>query len=469
LAKFTQTSGILTLIKSISGFRGTIGGTPGEALTPVDITNLTAGFGQWLKDRTPHPRVVLGRDGRVTGPLVQSLITNTLLMQGVDVIDAGLTTTPTVEMAVPYKKAQGGIIITASHNPMNWNALKLLNSVGEFLGAEEGQAVIEYGERVHELEFATIDELGLYQSGGDLLDYHIKRILQLPYVDVEGIKKAGLKVVLDPVNSSGAIAVKILLDALNVGCETIHGEINGIFAHNPEPLASNLTDLSAAVISASADMGIAVDPDVDRLAFVCENGEMFGEENTLVAVSDYVLAIKPGSTVSNLSSTRGLRDITAKYGQTYHPSAVGEVNVVEMMKKQQAVIGGEGNGGVILPDLHYGRDALAGIALFLSYHVKEKKTISEIKNSLPTYHMSKMKVNLRADMNPQILLDHMKNRYTNHSGLNLVDGVKIDFDQSWIHMRKSNTEAIIRIYAEASTPQKAQELADRFKNEILAI
>ena len=458
----------MTLIKSISGFRGTIGGFVDQSLTPLDIVRFASGYGQWLKLKNDRPLVVIGRDGRITGPLVQSMVSNTLLMMGIDIIDAGLTTTPTVEMAVPHASAQGGIIITASHNPMNWNALKLLNHTGEFLSAEEGEKVLEFAANPNQIEFAEIDDLGRYHQDPTLLDMHIDAVLDLPYVDVKGIQSASITTVLDPINSSGAIAVKALLDRLNVSCHIIHGEINGTFAHNPEPLAAHLTDLSEAVIEHQAHMGISVDPDVDRLAFACENGEMLGEENTLVAVSDYLLKSKPGPTVSNLSSTRGLRDVSMKYGQTYYPSAVGEVNVVAKMKEHKAVIGGEGNGGVILPDLHYGRDALAGIALFLSYYVQQKKPMTLIKKELPTYYMSKKKVILHSDMNPQVLLDKMKEKYADHPGLNLVDGVKIDFEKSWIHMRKSNTEPIIRIYSEAATAAEAVALAEKFENEILA-
>ncbi len=458
----------MTLIKSISGFRGTIGGKIGQSLTPLDITSLTAGYGQWLKEKDQHPAVVIGRDGRVTGPLVQSLVTNTLIMQGIDVFDAGLSTTPTVEMAVPYKQAQGGIVITASHNPMNWNALKLLDEKGEFLSQEEGAKVLHYADDAKQLEFMPVDELGIYHASGELLAYHLDRILALPYVDVELIRSAEISIVLDPINSSGSIAVPALLDRLNVECQMIHGEIKGRFGHNPEPLAAHLEDLSRAVQEHKADMGISVDPDVDRLAFVCENGEMFGEENTLVAISDYLLKIQPGATVSNLSSTRGLRDISIKYNQPYFPSAVGEVNVVAMMKEKNAVIGGEGNGGVILPDLHYGRDALAGIALFLSHYAGQQKSMLEIKNQLPNYHMSKMKVTLQAEMNPQEILDQFKERYAQHPGLNLVDGVKLDFDEAWVHMRKSNTEPIIRIYAEAKSEAEAITLATQFEKEILS-
>ena len=458
----------MTLIKSISGFRGTIGGTANEGLTSLDIVRFASGYGQWLKQFTQSPSVVIGRDGRLTGPMVQSLVVNTLLMLGIDVIDASLSTTPTVEMAVTHRQASGGIIITASHNPMNWNALKLLNGNGEFLSKSEGLEVLDYCASPDQITFASIDGLGRYQSDNALLDYHIDRILELPYVNLDEIKEAGLSVVLDPINSSGAIAIPALLQRLHVSCTLIHGEVNGVFGHNPEPLAAHLQDLSTAVKDSKAHMGISVDPDVDRLAFVCEDGTMFGEENTLVAVSDYLLPMKPGCAVSNLSSTRALRDITAKHGQEYFPSAVGEVNVVEVMKKQNAVIGGEGNGGVILPDLHYGRDALAGLALFLSYYVKERKTMSQLKKDLPSYHMNKMKVNLQDGMDPQKLLDKMESRYVSHPGLNLVDGVKIDFEDAWIHMRKSNTEPIIRIYSEAKTAEEASALAQRFENEILA-
>ncbi len=459
----------MALIKSISGIRGTIGGLPGQGLTPVDLVALAAAYGRWLKKAHPtKTTVVIGRDGRITGPIVQSIVMETLRMMGIDIIDAGLSTTPTIEMAVKLLGTSGGIIITASHNPMNWNALKLLNAEGEFLNADEGKQVLKLASSAEKIEFAEVTEIGKYSTDESLLSRHINAILNLDYVDVQGIKNANLHVVVDPINSSGAIAIPALLDALGVGYYMIHGEIQGVFGHNPEPLAAHLKDLSDAVVEHKADFGVSVDPDVDRLALVCEDGTMFGEENTLVAVADYMLAIKPGPTVSNLSSSRALRDVTERFAQIYTASAVGEVNVVAMMKATQAVLGGEGNGGVILPDLHFGRDALAGLALILSYFVKRTKKLSEIKSALPIYHMSKKKVNLQEGVDPQHILDYMKVKYANHEGLNVIDGVKIDFDEAWIHMRKSNTEPIIRIYAEAPTMEEANKLTTNFINEILA-
>ena len=457
----------MPLLKSISGIRGTIGGQPNNALTPIDIASLTAGYGSWLKEQGPRPSVLIGRDGRVTGPLVQSIVTNTLLMQGIDVIDAGLSTTPTIAMGVPKYGALGGIIITASHNPMHWNALKLLNAQGEFLSQDAGQEVLTRADALDEMEFAEIEDLGFYSKAGDALEYHIEQILQLGLVNATGIRSKKIKVVLDPINSSGSIAIKAMLDALGVHCEIIHGDIKGVFGHDPEPLAKNLADLSDAVRAHSADIGISVDPDVDRLALVCETGEMFGEENTLVAVSDYILSHRPGPAVSNLSSTRGLRDVASRYDQPYYASAVGEVNVVQKMKACQAVIGGEGNGGVIVPNLHYGRDALAGLALFLSYYVEKGTKMTEIKNELPRYYMAKMKVDINT-LNPTTVLDTIKNKFINHPGLNTVDGIKIDFENNWVHLRKSNTEPVIRIYTEALTQNEADHLAEKFKKEILS-
>jgi len=469
LSKFTQSNHILTLIKSISGIRGTIGGTPGSALTPIDITTLAAGYGQWIKSQCENPIVVIGRDGRLTGPLVQSFVSGTLIMMGVAVVDLDLSTTPTVEMAIPHLKADGGIIITASHNPMNWNALKLLNNKGEFLDAEAGESVLKYAENVDSIEFSDIQSLALYHRESGMLDFHIDQILALPYVQQEAIAKKKFHVVIDPINSSGAFAIPALLDRLGVTYDMVHGEIEGEFGHNPEPLAAHLTDLSDKVRATDADLGISVDPDVDRLAFVCEDGSMFGEENTLVAIADYLLPIQEGDTVSNLSSSRALRDVTEKHGYQYHASAVGEVNVVAMMKAQKAVLGGEGNGGIILPELHYGRDALAGIALMLSYIAMQNRSVSQIKSYLPTYFMSKNKVTLEQGMDPQIILDEIKTQYADHEGINLIDGVKIDFDNTWIHMRKSNTEPIIRVYSEAPSQAEADALTARFAEELLKI
>lgn len=451
----------MTLIKSISGIRGTIGGREGEGLTPIDIVKFSAAFCLMMQrsHNRKDLRIVLGRDARISGSMVNALVCNTLMGMGADVLDLGLSTTPTVEVAVGALKADAGIILTASHNPGQWNALKLLNQKGEFISAEEGKEMLRIAES-GEQEFAEIDKLGSYQLV-DFLEEHISRILSLPLVDKPAIAKARLKVAVDAVNSTGGIYVPAVLGALGVEhIETIYCEPNGRFPHNPEPLPEHLQDISALVREKGCDMGIVVDPDVDRLAFVCEDGSMFGEEYTLVAVADYVLSKKKGNTVSNLSSTRALRDITVKHGGSYSAAAVGEVNVVEMMKRTNAVIGGEGNGGVIYPDAHYGRDALAGIALFLSHFANLETTMTSLRDSLPRYVISKNKIDLMAGMDVDAILEMVKSVF-NDAEINTIDGVKFDFPDGWVHLRKSNTEPIIRVYAEHTTREKADELAGR--------
>jgi len=454
----------MTLIKSISGIRGTIGGAPSDNLTPVDVVKFASSYGSWLISAFGKSTVVIGRDARISGPMVSELIIQTLLGLGIDVVDLGLSTTPTVEMAVPAEKAQGGIIITASHNPKQWNALKLLNAQGEFISAEEGQRILEIAD-AGEFTFATVDQLGKRVSK-DYLAYHIEKILELDLVKPELIKKANLKVAVDPVNSVGGIAIPELLKALGVDdVVMINGEPTGYFAHNPEPLAEHLGEIASVVKSEKCHLGIVVDPDVDRLCFVSDDGEMFGEEYTLVAVADYYLTHKPGATVSNLSSTRALRDITEKAGQSYFASAVGEVNVVEVMKAQNAVIGGEGNGGIIVPELHYGRDALAGIALFLSHLAEKGVKISSLRSQYPTYQMSKNKAELQAGTDVDMILQKIQEKYKKQP-INTVDGVKIEFDNDWVHLRKSNTEPIIRIYAESASLTTAENLTKKILQDI---
>ncbi len=457
----------MALIKSISGIRGTIGGAAGDNLTPEDIVSCTAAFGAWLLLNRRQPKVVIGRDGRISGPMVSSLVANTLQALGIHVVDLGLSTTPTVEMAVVWEKAGAGIILTASHNPMEWNALKLLNDQGEFISAADGAAFLQLiGEG--EIQYATVENLGTYRTAEGYIGRHVETILQLPLVDVDAIRGKRFKVVIDAVNSTGALAVPHLLNEL--GCEVIllNGEINGRFAHNPEPLPENLRDLSAAVLKEQAQLGIAVDPDVDRLALVCENGAMFGEEYTLVAVADYVLQHQPGNTVSNLSSSRALRDVTQQHGGQYYAAAVGEVNVVEKMKAVHAVIGGEGNGGVIVPALHYGRDALAGIALFLSHLAKADVSMSELRGRYPNYTMIKDKIALTPAVDMEQLLQTLHEQYR-HEECTTIDGLKIDFPDGWVHLRQSNTEPIIRVYAESNTEQAAQALAQRLKSDALQL
>ncbi|MBC3758834.1 phosphoglucosamine mutase [Hyunsoonleella sp. SJ7] len=456
----------MTLIKSISGIRGTIGGKVGENLTPIDAVKFAAAYGAWLKQNRvkENYKVVVGRDARISGKMIQSLVMNTLVGQGIHVVDLGLSTTPTVEVAVPMEHADGGIILTASHNPKQWNALKLLNEKGEFLDAEEGAKILELAEG-NTIEFADVDSLGKITKNKAYFDLHIIEVLDLPLVNVKAIEAERFKVVVDGVNSTGGIVIPLLLERLGVDVIKLYCEPNGHFPHNPEPLKEHLTDLSDAVKKHKADFGIVVDPDVDRLAFMDENGEMFGEEYTLVACADYVLSRTPGNTVSNMSSTRALRDVTEKHGGMYEASAVGEVNVVKLMKKNKVVIGGEGNGGIIYPELHYGRDALVGIALFLSLLADKGMKVSELRKTYPNYFMSKKKIELTPDLDVDSILKTMEERYQNEQ-LTTIDGVKIDFSESWVHLRKSNTEPIIRIYTEAKSQDEADALADQFIAEI---
>jgi phosphomannomutase len=451
----------VTLIKSISGIRGTIGGKPGEALTPTDIVKFTAAFGTLMKGDKTNCTIVLGRDARMSGDMVNKLVIGTLQGLGIDVIDLGLSTTPTVEMAVTMEKADGGIILTASHNPKQWNALKLLNAEGEFINDEIGKQVLVMGD-ADAFEFAEVDKLGKVTERRDYIQKHIDVILGMELVDVEAIKAKKMKIAVDAVNSTGGIAVPMLLRALGVeDIVEIYCTPDGKFPHNPEPLPEHLHEISSQVRRSKADLGIVVDPDVDRLALVCEDGSMFGEEYTLVAVADYVLSHhKGGNTVSNLSSTRALRDVTEKHGGTYSASAVGEVNVVKMMKETNAVIGGEGNGGVIVPELHYGRDALAGIALFLSHYAKQGKLCSILRSSYPDYYISKNKIELTPEINIDDLMAKVQEKYANQP-INTIDGVKIEFDKEWVHLRRSNTEPIIRIYAESRSEATANHLAEK--------
>ncbi|MBR9757862.1 MAG: phosphoglucosamine mutase [Algicola sp.] len=459
----------MTLIKSISGIRGTIGGAVGTNLTPIDAVTFAAAYGTWIKQQREKDtyRVVVGRDARLSGEMIQGLVMQTLVGMGIHVIDLGLSTTPTVEMAVPMEHADGGIILTASHNPKQWNALKLLNAEGEFLNAEEGQKILDIATS-NQMTFAPVDALGKVTKNEAYFGLHIEEILGLDLVNIEAIKKAKFKVVIDAVNSTGGIAIPMLLDALDVDYIKLYCEPTGHFPHNPEPLKEHLTDLSEAVVKERADFGIVVDPDVDRLAFMDETGEMFGEEYTLVACADYVLGKTPGNTVSNMSSTRALRDVTEAHGGQYEASAVGEVNVVAMMKKNTAIIGGEGNGGIILPELHYGRDALVGIALFLSLLTERKVRVSALRASYPNYFMSKKKIELTPDLDVDAILKAIEVAYR-HENPTTIDGVKIDFEDSWVHLRKSNTEPIIRIYTEAKSQDEANTLADRFIGELNAL
>ena len=459
----------MTLIKSISGIRGTIGGKAGENLTPIDAVKYAAAYGTWIKlqRNKEEYRVVVGRDARISGHMMQQLVMNTLVGMGIHVIDLGLSTTPTVEVAVALEHADGGIILTASHNPKQWNALKLLNNKGEFLNSSAGQEILDIAEG-ESINFAEVDNLGEININDAYIDLHIEEILNLPLVNVEAIKKAKFKVVVDAVNSTGGIAVPLLLEALGVHPIKLYCEPNGHFPHNPEPLKEHLGDLMELVVKEKADFGLVVDPDVDRLAFVDEKGEMFGEEYTLVAVADYVLQNKPGNTVSNMSSSRALRDITNKLGGTYSASAVGEVNVVEKMKETNAVIGGEGNGGIIYPELHYGRDSLVGIALFLSYLAEINISVSQLREEYPAYYMSKKKIELTPQLNVDAILKAMEDRYSSED-ISTIDGVKIDFAENWVHLRKSNTEPIIRIYTEAKSQDKADALAKNIMKEIKEI
>ncbi len=457
----------MTLIKSISGIRGTIGGTPAENLTPIDVVKFTTAYSRLIKDKNPGKRitVVVGRDARISGSMVDSLVEGTLLGCGVDVINVGLCTTPGTEMAVITHKADGGIIITASHNPRQWNALKLLNERGEFLNDDEGKQVLAMADDT-EYNYPTIDNIGKVVLREDFNKRHIEQVLALPLVDVEAVRKRKFKVVVDAVNSVGGVVIPQLLKEL--GCEVVelNCEPTGEFAHNPEPLPENLTEISEVIRKEGADLGIVVDPDVDRLAFVMENGEMFVEEYTLVAVADYVLKHTKGNTVSNLSSSRALSDVTSRYeGCSYAAAAVGEVNVVAKMKETGAVIGGEGNGGVIYPELHYGRDALVGVGLFLTYFAGLNMTMSELRKTYPAYYASKNKIELTPEIDVDKILATIKSRYSGER-VNDIDGVKIDFAENWVHLRKSNTEPIIRVYTEAHTMAEADTLAKRFISEI---
>ena len=455
----------MALIKSISGIRGTIGGKTNENLTPLDVVKFTAAYGSWLASQSKNNKIVLGRDGRISGEMVSNLVTSTLISLGFNVIDLGLSTTPTVEMAVKFEDAAGGIILTASHNPKEWNALKLLNSKGEFISGDEGKLILALAEK-EEFNFVQIDELGTIIKNDELLKKHINSCVNYKFVDIVAIKKAKFKIVVDAINSTGAIAVPELLKALGVqDIMVINEEVNGKFAHNPEPLPEHLTQLSNEVVKQNASLGIAVDPDVDRLCFVCEDGSMFGEEYTLVAVADYMLSKQKGNTVSNMSSTRALRDVTLKYGGEYFPSAVGEVNVVNRMKEKNAVIGGEGNGGIIVPDLHYGRDALIGIALFLTHLATSKKTIKQLRNTFPNYFISKNKITLTEGINVGDIFEKIKDKYKNQP-INTEDGLKIEFDKDWVHLRTSNTEPIIRIYAESNFETTADNIAKRIMQDI---
>jgi phosphomannomutase len=455
----------MALIKSISGIRGTIGGKTNDNLTPLDVVKFAAAYGTWLMQQGDNHTVVIGRDGRISGDMVSSLVSNTLIGLGLNVIDLGLSTTPTVEMAVAFEKAAGGIILTASHNPKEWNALKLLNHKGEFISGDEGKLILDLAA-AEDFTFAPVDKLGTYTKDETSLQKHIDAVANYDLVDVAAIKKAKFKIVIDAVNSTGATAVPAMLKALGVkDIVVINGEVNGKFAHNPEPLPEHLTQLSNEVIKENAHLGIAVDPDVDRLCFVCEDGSMFGEEYTLVAVADYVLSKRSGNTVSNMSSTRALKDVTVKHGGEYFPSAVGEVNVVNKMKAVNAVIGGEGNGGIIVPDLHYGRDALIGIALFLTHLANSKKTIKQLRNTYPDYFMSKNKIALQNGIDVKDIFEKIKDKYKNQP-INTEDGLKIEFDTDWVHLRTSNTEPIIRIYAESNFETTSDNIAKRLMQDI---
>ncbi len=458
----------MTLIKSISGIRGTIGGSAGHNLTPQDIVECTAAFGYWMLKNGGQSKVVLGRDGRISGEIVNGLVVNTLRSLGIDVLDLGLSTTPTVEVAVPLENAGAGIILTASHNPKQWNALKFLNAKGEFISKEDGEALLQIIED-GSIEYADVDSLGSYTKDDSYIQKHIDLIFDLPLVKKEAVQAKKYKVVIDPVNSTGIISLPPLLEQM--GCEVImlNGELTGDFAHNPEPLPAHLKELSETVVREKADLGISVDPDVDRLAFVCEDGTMFGEEYTLVTVADYILKHTPGNTVSNLSSTRALRDVTENAGQKYFGAAVGEVNVVNKMKAENAVIGGEGNGGIIYPELHYGRDALVGIAMFLSYLTERGGTVSELRKTYPFYHISKNKIQLTPAIDVDLILSELGKKYASED-CDMVDGLKVIFQSGdWVHLRKSNTEPIIRVYSESKSEETAEKLAQRIQADVDAI
>lgn len=453
----------MTLIKSISGIRGTIGGRYKTSLTPQDIVECIAGYGQWVKQGANKSKVVVGRDGRISGSLVSELAINTLMAMGIDVVDLGLSTTPTVEMMVTHLEADGGIIFTASHNPKEWNALKFLNNKGEFISAENGKSILDTIEN-GSIEYVGVESLGHRSTFQESIKIHIDKILGLDYVNVDLVKASNLHVVVDCINSTGAISVPPLLDEMGVKYTLINEVMTGDFAHNPEPLPEHLVELSETIKRTKADLGICIDPDVDRLAFVCEDGSMFGEEYTLVAVADYILGIKGGNTVSNLSSTRALCDVTIKHGYKYNASAVGEANVVNMMKATEAVIGGEGNGGIILPELHYGRDALVGIAIFLTHLAKSKLTMTQLKASYPNYSIIKDKVDA-SSIDIEAVFIKLKSAFSQEK-LNDIDGLKIDFVNGWVHLRTSNTEPIVRIYAESTTIEEATALIDRVKSSM---
>jgi len=459
----------MTLIKSISGIRGTIGGNVGDNLTPVDAVKFASAYGTFLKNNSNKDKlkVVIGRDARISGPMIHNLVVNTLIGLGIDVIDLGLSTTPTVEIAVPLEQADGGIILTASHNPKQWNALKLLNAKGEFLSGADGAVILEIAEK-ESFVFSEVDDLGSITAITDYMDRHIDEILKLKLVDVDAVKAKKFKVVVDAVNSSGGIIIPSLLEKMGVEVVKLFCEPNGQFPHNPEPLKEHLGDICKLVVEEKADFGIVVDPDVDRLAFISNDGEMFGEEYTLVAIADYVLSKTPGNTVSNMSSSRALRDITQKHGGNYKASAVGEVNVVELMKATNAIIGGEGNGGIIYPETHYGRDSIVGAALFLTHLANLDITVAELRASYPQYFMSKNKIELTPSLDVDLILEKMTEKYANEE-ISTIDGVKIDFKEEWVHLRKSNTEPIIRIYTEAKTQEKADGLACKIIDEIKAI
>ncbi|MFC2398215.1 MAG: phosphoglucosamine mutase [Capnocytophaga gingivalis] len=459
----------MSLIKSISGIRGTIGGKVDENLTPIDAVKFAAAYGSWLKGQVgkEHVKVVIGRDARISGEMIQNLVQYTLIGLGIDVVNIGLSTTPTVEVAVPLEKADGGIILTASHNPKEWNALKLLNDKGEFVSDQDGKAILRIAQE-NDFSFATVDHLGKLTHNDRYIDLHIEEVLALPLVTPEAIQKKKFRVVVDAVNSSGGIAIPRLLERLGVEVVKLYCEPNGHFPHNPEPLKEHLGDICKKVVEEKADFGIVVDPDVDRLAFITDQGEMFGEEYTLVACADYVLGKAKGNVVSNLSSSRALRDIAQKHGVTYSAAAVGEVNVVTEMKRVEAIIGGEGNGGIIYPELHYGRDALVGVALFLSLLAKRGGSVQQLRESYPAYFMSKNKIQLTEQINPDQILKAMEQKYA-HEQTTTIDGLKIDFADSWVHLRKSNTEPIIRIYTEGKSQKEADDLAQRFIEEMRAL
>ena len=459
----------MSLIKSISGIRGTIGGKVDENLTPIDAVKFAAAYGSWLKGQSgkEYVKVVIGRDARISGEMIQNLVQYTLIGLGIDVVNIGLSTTPTVEVAVPLEKADGGIILTASHNPKEWNALKLLNNKGEFVSDEDGKAILRIAQE-NDFSFATVDHLGKLSHDDRYIDLHIEQVLALPLVTPKAIQEKKFRVVVDAVNSTGGIAIPRLLERLGVEVVKLYCEPNGHFPHNPEPLKEHLGDICKKVVEEKADFGIVVDPDVDRLAFITDQGEMFGEEYTLVACADYVLSKAKGNVVSNLSSSRALRNIAQKHGVTYSAAAVGEVNVVTEMKRVGAIIGGEGNGGIIYPELHYGRDALVGVALFLSLLAERGSSVQQLRESYPAYFMSKNKIQLTEQINPDQILKAMEQKYA-HEQTTTIDGLKIDFSESWVHLRKSNTEPIIRIYTEAKSQKEADELAQRFIQEMQAL